>query len=385
MELKRLGVKIVFRDNDVVYKVYCNSTTFESVSKQFKNYEMMLSLVKGLDGFEQIVDVCNAGEETSFLGTILKVKYTGEPITASNIDSVVAAGAQVERILETLKSLDIVYRDIIPGNLLVKDGKLTLIDFEFCYFPGCMYSSVEDAPAELAGPFKSSEGFNNTFSFREIWRGLERKLVLKEDIMKAISLIASKGYRDGSSVWEGVTFHPIPFSEFSTVRAHKIGCYTEYDTIKKFIEEKKIPSSTVLDLGSNVGFFSFNLNRDFNSEVLGIEKDSFSAEVAQLLSNYYETKKVKFEIGDGLDYVLNTDKVFDVVLLLNTHMWMYKQHKPEKTMRMMKRLSKVAKHLFFQTAHAESASMYIVEELKNKESLISYLREAGFESRKSVV
>lgn len=386
MEVKTKVIKFILRDSDIVYKIYYNSYFRDlsgkewTVAKLFKNYEMMLNLVKGVDGFEQLINVYNTGEEASFLGTILKVKYAGEPITASNIDSVVAAGAQVERILETLKSLNIVYRDIIPGNLLVKDGKLTLVDFEYCFFPGCMYSNVEDAPAELAGPFKSKEGFNNIFSFWEIWRGLERKLVLKEDIIKAISLIASKGYRDGSSVWEGVTFHPIPFSEFSTIRSHKVGCYAEYEVIKNFIKTKKIPSSTVLDLGSNVGFFSFNLNKDFGSEVLGIEKDSFTGEVAQLLAGYYEKRKVKFQIGDALEYVLDTDKVFDVVVCLNTHMWMYKQHKAEKTLRMMKRLSKVTKHLFFQTAHAESASMYIVEELKNKESLINYLREAGFES-----
>ena len=385
MEVKTKVMKFILRDSDIVYKIYCNSYFRDfsgkewSVAKLFKNYEMMLNLVKGLDGFEQIVDIYNTGEETSFLGTILKVKYAGEPVTADNIDSVVDAGAQVEGILEILKSLNIVYRDITPGNLLVKDGKLTLVDFEYCSFPGCMYSSMEDAPAELAGPFKSPEGFDNTFSFREIWRGLERKLVLKEDVLKAISLIASKGYRDGSSVWGGVTFHPIPFSEFSAIRSHKIGCYAEYDAIKNFIKIKKIPSDTVLDLGSSVGFFSFSLNKDFGSKVLGVEKDSFTGEVAQLLAGYYERRKVKFQIGDALEYVLDTDKVFDVALCLNTHMWMYKQHKPEKTMRMMKCLSKVAKHLFFQTAHAESASMYIVEELKNKESLIDYLKEAGFE------
>lgn len=380
-------IKIVIIDGDVVYKTYHNSYDKWQPSVLFNNYRKMLYLVKGLEGFEQLINeysgsVSTSGIETSDLsvgqGWVLKMEYAGEPI-GSCIDSVVAAGPQVDKLLEKLKSLKIVFRDIIPGNILVKDGKLTLVDFEYCFFPNCVFKDVNDCPLELAGSYKSKKGFEDmAASFYEIWRSEGRRLVLKQDILDAVALIATEGYRDGSSVWEGYTYHPIPFEEFSSVLPHKVVCTTEYETIKKFMKERGISSSTVLDLGSNVGFFSFNFNRDFGSSVVGVEKDSFPYEVASLLGLFYDKKEVEFKNEDGLEYILATDKKFDTVNFMNTHMWMHKQHGTEKTFRMMKRLSEITKHLFFQTAHAESASMYTVDELKNKEELIKYLEEAGF-------
>jgi len=369
----RIGrTKVLFFENDVVYKVYYGGYGRWTSQMLFENYSRILDWVKGLDGFEQLI-------EASY--PVLKVKYAGELVKDDNISSVISPGPQITQILETLESLNIKHRDVIPGNLLVKDSKLTLVDYEYSFFPGCIFIDEEEAPYGLAGPFKSEKGFDDSFSFHEIWRGFGRELVLKKDITKKISLIASEGYKDGSSVWQGVTFHPIPFDDFSSVRSHKkIPCHAEYTAIKNFIEEKKIEKDSVLDLGSNVGFFSFSFNRDFDSTVLGIEKDAFNEQVARLLALFYEKRRVTFEIGDALEYVLATDKVFDIVLCLNTHMWMYKQHTAEKTMQMMKKLAKMTRHLFFQTAHAESASMYTVNELKNKEELINYLKEAGFEN-----
>ena len=389
MKLKMGVSKFFISDAGVVYKIFCNGD--ENILKiLFENYLTLLKLVEGKEGFEQLIEASSSytytfGGQIKFQGespgrfSVLKVLDGGEPVSVNTIDSVVLAGPQVSKILKVLRASNIVLRDITPGNVLVKDGKLTMTDFEYGFFPGCKYKDLEDAPEGLSGPFKSPHGFDDAFAFREIWRGEGRELVLEDDIREQIRVIATKGYRDGSSVWVGTPYHIMPFEDFSDVRAHFSACIKEYDVIKQFILENKISVKTALDIGSNVGYFAFNINRDFGAKVLGIEKDDLVQKVAVLLKKFYEIKDVDFVEGDAYDCPLEMN---DVVIFMNTHMWMHKQHGFEKTLDFMKRLAKSTKHLFFMTAHAESIGIYKVFDLPNKESIISYLSLAGFKNVK---
>jgi hypothetical protein len=53
-------------------------------------------------------------------------------------------------------------------------------------------------------------------------------------------------------------------------------------------------------------------------------------------------------------------------------------------MEIMKEIAESGAEIFFQTAHAESSAIYKVEELKNLDDIIDYLRECGFKNPKLI-
>jgi serine/threonine protein kinase len=59
---------------------------------------------------------------------------------------------QCLEILLALKQANIIHRDIIPRNLLTKEGVVNLIDFGWCLFDDEEESQVP-APPQLGGPY----------------------------------------------------------------------------------------------------------------------------------------------------------------------------------------------------------------------------------------
>ena len=57
----------------------------------------------------------------------IEMEYCGEELSFENIP--LDYRKQIARIVGTLKEAEIIHRDIKPGNLLVKNGQLYLIDF----------------------------------------------------------------------------------------------------------------------------------------------------------------------------------------------------------------------------------------------------------------
>jgi SAM-dependent methyltransferase len=204
--------------------------------------------------------------------------------------------------------------------------------------------------------------------------------VTVDEIKGLIQQIGTKGYRDGSSTKPGFVYHSIPFDGFEDIRIHKNGhCAKEYDLIKKVLENKNIQPDSVLDIGSNIGFFTFNFNRDFDAEVSAVEKDSFNAEVLSAFNQHYQlTDKITVHNSDVHQFLQSNEKTFDVGLMLNVHMWVHKQHGSAATKKIMSELCGKVKHFFFQTAHAESAGMYIIKELRTVAQVQEYLKEVGF-------
>ena len=74
----------------------------------------------------------------------------------------------------------------------------------------------------------------------------------------------------------------------------------------------------------------------------------------------------------------SNSQVFDLGLMLNVHMWVHKQHGTEGTKAIMRNICSHVKHFFFQTAHAQSAGMYLVKELQDIDQVKHYLKEVGF-------
>jgi serine/threonine protein kinase len=83
---------------------------------------------------------------------------------------VVEYGAQGLDILEELDLVEVVHRDIRPDNLVVRDGVLTLIDFEWSVFPGSVMER-RNPPSVLGEEYRSPRGFDDRYSMERSLRG----------------------------------------------------------------------------------------------------------------------------------------------------------------------------------------------------------------------
>lgn len=197
-----------------------------------------------------------------------------------------------------------------------------------------------------------------------------------DKIKMMINNIGSEGYRDGSSTKRGWLYHPLPFPEFN-IHAHKNSSNDEYDYIKK--DYGLFLNKNILDIGCANGFFSFKLALQ-GANVTGYEGDKFVCDVNEAVKNYKNIKNVHF-INEYFN--LATAKKlncleFDIIIMLNIHMWIRKQIGKEETFNLMKELSGKTKVIYFQTAHVGSGGMYQVPEMKSLQDIEQYLMAAGF-------
>ena len=109
--------------------------------------------------FPRIMGVIQDDDET----TIIKMDYCGEPLKKLPANW----KDQAEEILLALKEANIVHRDIIPRNLLIKDGVIKLIDFSWSGPPD---EDISKFPGRLGTDFRKYPGFDDRYS---LYKSLE--------------------------------------------------------------------------------------------------------------------------------------------------------------------------------------------------------------------
>ncbi len=72
---------------------------------------------------------------------------------------------------------------------------------------------------------------------------------------------------------------------------------------------------SVLDLGCNLGYYSFLVKRSGADSVLGLDIDAQAIRICTLLSRLYGMDDIDFSCTDFAGF--DSDKIFDVVLLIN--------------------------------------------------------------------
>ena len=147
----------ICRNGRTVKKTFRQSTRYETiwpVEKLLLNEALALKKVQKMPGFQQVVSV---------KGLSITSIYHGHKLRR---DDMVAAEAleQCMRICNRMKIIEMVHRDVRPENLVCHDGVVTLIDFTWAYFPGCVFRSMADAPKEMGGRYRSKNGIDDTYS-----------------------------------------------------------------------------------------------------------------------------------------------------------------------------------------------------------------------------
>lgn len=199
----------------------------------------------------------------------------------------------------------------------------------------------------------------------------------KIDYIKSlIEQIGSEGYKDGSSTKKGWVYHPIPFEEFNPP-THKDSTIKEFDNIKA--DYGSFSGKRVLDIGCANGYFVFNYALE-GAEVVGYESDELVSRVNEEIRQYKQLDNVKFvtkhfDLEEAKQF---KDKEFDVVIMLNIHMWIHKQIGAEKTKELMKVLAQKCHVMYFQTAHKGGGGGYQVPEFTKPKHIKRYLCDSGF-------
>jgi len=103
------------------------------------------------------------GHPPNDIENTIDMSYCGEPLTKLPDNW----KCQAEEILQALKDVNIVHRDIIPRNLLIKDGVIKLIDFSWSGHPD---EDTSKFPGRLGTDFRKYPGFDDRYS---LYKSLE--------------------------------------------------------------------------------------------------------------------------------------------------------------------------------------------------------------------
>jgi len=129
------------------------------------------------------------------------------------------------------------------------------------------------------------------------------------------------------------------------------------------------PETTVLDLGSNIGFMSLKC-AETASQVHGIERYSYWVEIAELAAEVLGIENAHFQIGDALAFEPPFE--FDLILSLSFHHW-----GPDVFAKyvevVFKGMLKAGGHLLFESHAPKSRELF--------EQYAGYLRSVGFAER----
>ncbi len=155
----------------------------------------------------------------------------------------------------------------------------------------------------------------------------ERQTMCKK---KPRELIAELGVKHspGSSVNQGWTYSPIPFSGYEDVPCHRReASYKRWDAIVASNVLSK--DSSLIEFGSSTGFFVF-MSAPLVRYAVGIERDKAALEVALSLASEQRVSNVDFLDHTTADNILGG---FNVVLMLNVLNWMGRESAESKLRR----------------------------------------------------
>lgn len=160
---------IVERKGDLVYKRFhelCRYKERWSAYKMWANEVDALLKVSTLHGLQQYVGSDRHKHE-------IVTMYAGHQLRRDDM-SCAEAERQCSEIVGRLRDAGVVHRDVRPGNLMCRHGIITLIDFQWAWYPGCVFKNEKDAPREMGGRYRQKGNIDDMHSIiksvRRIWQ-----------------------------------------------------------------------------------------------------------------------------------------------------------------------------------------------------------------------
>ena len=176
---------------------------------------------------------------------------------------------------------------------------------------------------------------------------------------------------------KGHLYHPIPFSEFSTLKnssnekeaSRKLDLIV--NTINNYID-KDIKDINLLDIGANAGFYTFSLAK-MGAHVTAFEHHarygpigSFIAENKNLPVKWFSTKFCR----DSLE-----NDNFDITLMLSVFQWMAAGGKfMSRAVNELNYISKISETLIFELGYNKGNSCLKTKKINHYAELINMLQ-----------
>jgi len=295
--------------------------------------------------------------------TSVTMADAGVHLTAANMPD--DWDEQIGTIIQVLKKAGIRHNDIIPRNMMVKDGHITLIDFSMSTF--------------IDGPFPSP--WPNKRLLKIIQRDGDAVMLRRainfilgrqkewKELQQAIADLGTKR-APGSTTRPGWLYHDVPFNiEQIAHRKHTSKRAAAMANVYDFA------GKTGLDLGSSVGGMSFWLNR-FGATMTGIECDPQAVGVAKALRRYYALDNLDFRFNRTKKFLKQNHR-YDFVCYLSTFMWVLKEEGLEDAKESLRRIGQITDTLFFETSHGDAMAggAVIKAGLDDKDKMNKLVRE----------
>jgi 2-polyprenyl-3-methyl-5-hydroxy-6-metoxy-1,4-benzoquinol methylase len=180
-------------------------------------------------------------------------------------------------------------------------------------------------------------------------------------------------YEDGNSDLVEFTYHPIPFAEFRDIKCHRKEAAARLKPISDRLQIK--PGDWILDIGANVGFFAFSLER-LGAFVEAYEVNSASFEIGAALSRLNKSNVLYLNKPFGTAAINYLRPHYKSVLLLSVFHWIVKQEGAERAAEVLRALAQRTETIFFEAPTSAEDGMFQHELFSSKEGIEKYLHAA---------
>lgn len=211
-----------------------------------------------------------------------------------------------------------------------------------------------------------------TWWMRNVRRRPSEEAHLRQRILDRVSQLG-RWYEDGNSDLVQFTYHPIPFPGFESVNSHRKDMDDRLAAVVKAINPT--PGDWVLDIGANVGYFSFSLEKK-GAYVEAYESNSDTFEIGAALSKLHRANVLYLNKPFGTPALAYLRSHYKAVLLLSVFHWIVKQEGLEPATSLLQQLAERCDLILFETPCSEGEGMALHELFNSSAQVESYLRKS---------
>lgn len=223
----------------------------------------------------------------------ITLEYKGIPISKHNIPH--DWEKQLEIILYDMKSLNMKHNDLKPSNILVNNGRLYLIDFQWCTI-----NNTLNLNGKMCGEKLLCFNFPHDDTILERLRYIynERRNPYLQHTSSNVIIKDSIMYITGYH-----KYHIINNNIYHTNK--KLAFVSEY--------VKKLNLITIADLGCNNGLLCCLLS---DYDIIGYEHEDDCFRLHKSINNFIELNTIKWKFGDSF-------RKSDIVIMLALIHWIF--------------------------------------------------------------